>query len=321
MRAPRSDRTRRAAPHRTARCGQGGAADPSVPMAAAGAGRRGELRTWPSCLGTCSAGAGSRKWCGLAPRPDPPRTWLRTSHHPPSCIPWGNTPVLRESGAVSAGPPSLPPAHPPAPPQPRYPGPAAPAGAAPEGGERPGRSAASPAGAPPRRLPRRRLINNAGPGRGHGPAGASWQRCGPPASDSGRGSAPRPPFAPGSGPRNPTAAGDPRAPAQGQPVGGRHGHTAAAGLGARCGPRCCPLRPSCRTPLPGTARGKEPRTRTSLRPTGMGEVHPQLLPKWHHRQTTGQRALSPTPHFDLDWRDWKLYTHGFKDEFLDLKII
>lgn len=38
------------------------------------------------------------------------------------------------------------------------------------------------------------------------------------------------------------------------------------------------LRPSCRTPLPGAAQGKEPRTRTSLRPTGMGEVHPQFLP-------------------------------------------
>lgn len=75
-------------------------------------GCRGLLRTWPSCRGTCSAEAGSSKWCGLVPRPDPPRTWLRTSHHPLSCSPRGNRQVLqgeRRQEAVSEGP------HPPEP--------------------------------------------------------------------------------------------------------------------------------------------------------------------------------------------------------------
>ena len=54
--------------------------EPSLPTAAGRAGcrlegeKRGLLRTWPSCRGTCSAGAGSSKWCGLVPRPGPPRT-------------------------------------------------------------------------------------------------------------------------------------------------------------------------------------------------------------------------------------------------------
>lgn len=69
--------------------------------------KRGLLHTWPSCRGTCSAVAGSSKWCGLVPRPDPPRTWLRTSHHPPSYSPRWNRQVLqgeRGGQAVSAGP-------------------------------------------------------------------------------------------------------------------------------------------------------------------------------------------------------------------------
>lgn len=189
-----------------------------------------------------------------------------------------------KAGRSARGPhPSLPPA-PPHPPQPRHPGPAAPAGAAPEGGEGPGRAAASPAGAPPRRLPRRRLINNAGPGRGHGPAGASWQRRGPPASDSGRGSAPRllgHPSPRDPAPqtlRGPTAARDPQAPVRGQPTGGKHGHTTAAGLGARSGPRCflpAPLVPRA----PARCRSRQRNTHSDLTgPTGMGEVHPQFLP-------------------------------------------
>lgn len=130
--------------------------------------KRGLLRTWPSCRGTCSAGAGSSKWCGLVPRPDPPRTWLRTSHHPPSYSPRWNRQVLqgeRGAEAVSEGP------HP------------AERGRQLRGRGRSrrgraagkGRGWAAAASAPCPVFTAAAAVNNACPGRGRRAAAASWR--------------------------------------------------------------------------------------------------------------------------------------------------
>lgn len=239
--------------------------------------KRGLLRTWPSCRGTCSAGAGSSKWCGLVPRPDPPRTWLRTSHHPPSYSPRWNRQVLqgeRGAEAVSEEPHPAERGR-----QLRGRG---------RGRSRRGRAAgkgrgwAAAASAPCPVFTAAAAVNNACPGRGRRAAAASWrwgQRGARAPRPAGMGWAgPRPgappplppvpaPLPPGAPPRPVSPASQPpRLPWEAASI-----PRTAAGLQVRSAPRRCPPERSASRAAEPKALLREQRSiRASARPDRHG---------------------------------------------------